>query len=365
MFKLTKLDKFFYSAKYYGSNIIIKNYLNLKNNFLPITIPHGVDFFFHEKLVIDLQANEPIYCCFRDDIYESARKIKVAIKFPHPWLFLIKNKKKNQKNSSGSLFVLPPPSYDIFDKIYKKIILGNYPKPWGVLLKERGLLSQHKNWWIKKNFLVHSAGTMNDSNFYYKLLNVLNIYSKIILPNMSSVGIFAASINKDIRVLPNLTIKIIDTEKVVIPQVDSVNYIKTQKVWKNLLSKKPGIAKKQALFLLGYKYLKKSLKIELLKNINKIKNKPFFFKRSYPSFIYKILIFFLYLSIPIHKIIDKNFKDLLDKFLLIIKRKRVMVNQISYFGYFKIKGKFIKPKINFYNMNELRNISPGESLEFK
>jgi len=363
--KITNLDKFFYSAKYYGSNIIIKKYLNLKNDFFPITIPHGVDFFFHEKLVIDLQANEPIYCCFRDDIYETAKKIKVAIKFPHPWLFLIKNNKKNQKNSSGSLFVLPPPSYDIFDKTYKKIKLGNYPKPWGVLLKERGLSAEHKNWWIKKNFYVHSAGTMNDFNFYYKLLNILNIYSKIILPNMSSVGIFAASINKDIGILPNLTIKIIDTEKVIIPQVNSINYIKTQKVWKNLLSKKRGVAKKQALFLLGNKYLKKNLKAQLLKSFNKIRNKPFFFKKLYPPFIYKILIFFLCLGIPIHKIIDKNFKDLSNKFLYVIKRKKVIVNQISYFGYFNIKGKFIKPKINYYNMNELKNISPGESLEFK
>ena len=114
-------DKFYKSSLYYGSDEILKNYLNLKTNKkLPIVIPHGVDYYQHERYTLDSNSLEPSYICLRDDIYSKIKLTnRLAIKFPHPWIFIIK--KKKIKTGKGTLFVAPPCSIVQYNEFYNKI----------------------------------------------------------------------------------------------------------------------------------------------------------------------------------------------------------------------------------------------------
>ena len=128
----------------YGCDRILKSILSLNEDFvLPITIPHGIDFY-HLTTDLDLHRHEPIYLAFRDDIAERVAKFKTVLKYPHPWLFIISEKKL--KSGQGTLFIAPPPSIRDFEATLLRITGGNYPKPWGVLIKDRGARQDDFEW---------------------------------------------------------------------------------------------------------------------------------------------------------------------------------------------------------------------------
>ena len=70
-------DKFYKSSSYYGSDKIIKKYLDLKiNKKFPIVIPHGIDYHQHEHYLLDTNSIEPVYLCLRDDVYKRVNSTK-------------------------------------------------------------------------------------------------------------------------------------------------------------------------------------------------------------------------------------------------------------------------------------------------
>jgi hypothetical protein len=170
------IQKAYISQKYYGCGRILKNCLQLPDEGpLPLTIAHGIDFYaYPSPLAIDILGYEPLYLALREDIAERAAKYKRVIKFPHPWLLIIEEAKHIQ--GRGTLFIAPPPSEKHFERMHRRIQEGSYPKPWGILLKDRGLIQSDFDWWAAHGFAVHTAGSVWDQNFLYQLRDIIKNY---------------------------------------------------------------------------------------------------------------------------------------------------------------------------------------------
>lgn len=359
-------DIFYKSSQYYGADKIIKSYLKLDiKKKLPIVIPHGVDYYQHEKYILDSNSVEPGYICLRDDIYRKVKKTnRIGIKFPHPWVFLLKEKKI--KKGTGTLFVAPPCSLDQYKDFYNRIDLKKFKKPWTVLIKDRSANKNHFIWWKKKGFYPVTAGNLNSSNFYIRLFDIINKSNKVLLCNMSSAGIFSASMGKKITFIENFKITDLDTAELTFPNENSINYLKVKQTWKQLFSSKKNVSKKTALFLLGSKYLKKKklLKKEILKIISQSTTKPLYFEISNTIF-YQIMIFMLKFNNKIIKLFPNPLKKVNKRLLNFLKLSSLNLNTISDFGYYKIAGKFEKPitqKIFLFNLNKPE---PGHAPKIK
>ena len=72
---------------------------------------------------------------------------------------------------------------------------------------------------------------MKNPFFYNNLFKILNDSQDVILCNMSSAGIFAASMGKKVRFVENFYLTDLETNEVEFPKLKSKNY---QKVKKNL-----------------------------------------------------------------------------------------------------------------------------------
>ena len=359
-------DKFYKSSAYYGSDKIIKSYLklNLKKK-LPIVIPHGIDFYQHEKYILDWNCVEPTYLCLRDDIY---KKIKLtnrdAIKFPHPWLFLLKQKKI--KKGKGTLFITPPCSPEQYMEFYNKIDLTNFNKPWISLIKHRGAKKSHFTWWKKKGFKTVTAGNMKNKLFYHNLFRIINSAEEVTLCNMSSAGIFSAAMGKKITFIKDFKLSDLETMDVEFPKPRSNNYLKVHKVWRNIFFSKKHISKKTALSLLGSKYFKSKnlLKKEILKSFYLSKKKPLFLETS-NSFIYLVMIYLLKLNDKIIKFFPNPIQKIVKKFMNFFRLSCLKYNTINDFGYYKIGGKFEKPTSQNVYLFKLDKPEPGHVPKFK
>ena len=238
-------SRLYKSASLYGASNIVKEYLGLSGDcVLPITIPHGVDFY-HLRRDLDLDGYEPIYLAFREDIAKRAGVVKLVLKFPHPWLLLTKG--EVESCGSGTLFIAPPPSEQDFQKMLDSISLDSYERPWGVLIKERGTQRSDIEWWESKGFITHSAGLIGNQDFYKNLRNILSLYRVVASPNMSSAVIFAVAIGKYARAIPNVSLAQVDVRNIEnILFLDDLVGKKIRQVWNNLLTFNQKIALKQA-----------------------------------------------------------------------------------------------------------------------
>jgi hypothetical protein len=168
-------SKLYISAQLFGAGKIIRDYLRLPaSHSLTLTIPHGIDYF-HWQIDIDSRNFEPIYLACREDIAKRVEVFKIALRFPHPWLLLID--KYEPLEGCGTLFIAPPPSESNISRLYEKILEGEYPLPWGILIKERGIEPQHLDWWESKGFCIHSAGSIEDQTFFYNLRDIFERYN--------------------------------------------------------------------------------------------------------------------------------------------------------------------------------------------
>ena len=170
------------SPKLYGLNNFFINYFNLDKNFIfPITIPHGVMLKNEYREEMDIHCHEPLYMSFNKEIYNNVFKIKKTFCFPHPWLLVTKNYKKNK--GKGTLIILPPPNEKIFTQIYQYIKDNNFSEPIGVLIKKRNDLSSDYDWWKEKNIETYSAGDIYSERFYFNLYYHTYTLAEVVFTN--------------------------------------------------------------------------------------------------------------------------------------------------------------------------------------
>jgi hypothetical protein len=245
-------ERIFQSPRLFGSGAIVKNYLRLPaEHVLPMTIPHGIDTYIN-AVDLDLMSPEPLYLAMRADISERMSKIKQTILFPHPWFLM---DEMEPAGSAGTLFVAPPPSIEGFEQMYQEIERRHYPKPWGILLKDRGLEAGDFDWWGQKGFAAHSAGSIYEPAFFYNLRKIFSRYELIASPNMSSAVVFAAALGKRATAIPDVNIELLD----VAGWRESMHLAdpggRVRQTWMNLLSEDVAVAQQQARDLMGYRYL--------------------------------------------------------------------------------------------------------------
>lgn len=243
----------FASARLFGADHIVRKHLGLPaDHVLPLTIPHGVDTYINRG-DLDLHTYEPLYLALRPDIAERVSKHKRTILFPHPWLMM--DPIESGPEPHGTLIVSPPPSEEAFERTYAKILEGDYPKPWGILLKDRGLSAADVEWWKQRGFEPHSAGPIHDGRFYYKLREIIARYGEVASPNMSSAVVFSAQMGKRVSAVPDVILELVEVPHVLEFQDfdDASGTIK--RVWSNLVSGDVAVAMDQAHELLGAPYL--------------------------------------------------------------------------------------------------------------
>ena len=203
--KFEKFNSIYLSEKLLGSGRIYKQYLGIPSSFkLPLTIPHGIDFFTGLNR-IDYNSYEPIYISFNEDVYRDVKSKRYSLRFPHPWLILTKNKKI--KSGKGTIFISSASSQFHDNELLKKIKNGNYEKPYSILLKNRTNLVKTKKWWMSKDIKPFCAGSMNNKYFYENLFNILNPQKNVAVISMTSAAVFAASIGKKIVCISDFVTK--------------------------------------------------------------------------------------------------------------------------------------------------------------
>lgn len=360
------------SSKLYGLNIFFIKYFKLDKNFiLPITIPHGVMLKNEYREEIDVHCHEPLYMSFNKEIYNNVYKIKKTFCFPHPWLLVTKNYKKNE--GRGTLIILPPPNKKIFTQIYSYIKDNNFSEPIGVLIKKRNDLSSDFDWWKERNIETFSAGDIYSEKFYSNLYSIFSKFKTIATVNMSSAAIFAASIEKNIKSIPNIVISTIEDrdKKFNFYKLNSKEYLSVQKIWSDILSNDFKVSSKAANNILGKQFLDsdKNLKEKLLSQIISVRKTPFHlhplnYKKH--KIIYKLIILFYKFGIPIQKLFPNPIKKILKKIKILFKIKSIYITKISDFSYFKICGNYITPEILKIKQSKIKGpITPGVSLKLK
>lgn len=361
--KFEKFNSIYLSEKLLGSGKIYKKYLGIPESFkLPLTIPHGIDFFTGLNR-IDYHSYEPIYICFNEKIFKNIKNKKYSLRFPHPWLILTINKKI--KTGKGTIFISSASSSFHDNQLLKKIKTGNFEKPFSILLKNRNNLIETKKWWLSKNIKPFCAGSMTNKYFYENLFNILNPQKHIAVISMTSAAVFAASIGKKIICISNFVTKIVDSQEIFYHKPGSKAFLYTRNTWQKLLSSNKNISKKTALNLLGIEFLKtkKELNNELYNSLNNC-NKLFHIN-THNILIYNILKICMYLKLPIIKYYKNFFLRLKNKILKLIKFKTVCVVEIDDFAYFRLKGKFKKIKKKYYNLKHLKYVEWGQPFELK
>ena len=330
----------FTSAATYGCDGIIISTLSLNEDLsLPITIPHGIDC--HQlKIDLDLHCHEPIYMAFRDDIAERVAKFKTVLKFPHPWLLII-TEHKNRKGN-GTLFIAPPPSIENFKATLLAINGCDYPKPWGVLIKDRGARSEDFQWWEKRGFAAYTAGPSSDIKFLYKLRDIIESYACVASPNMSSSVIFAVAMNRVAFALPNVRIACVDVDN-----VDEINVLddtdgKIASVWRNLLSDDLMLARSQAENLLGMKYMDspEELRKRVIKAIASVADKPVHLFPSNNRFLYEACIWLMGKGVPVQKLFPNPFKKIVNRMLSYFRLNRFTINYGSDYSHYGVEGNY-------------------------
>ena len=200
--KKNNFNKFYFSSRLFGNDKIIRSYFKVKKELIPLSIPHGIDFFQHEKFIHDFYNYEPFYVCFRDDLTLKVKsKHRKTINLPHPWLMLLDKKKNKLSDHKGTLIITGSPSFEKYEELYKKIEKDKFLNPLYVLIKDRDATAEHFKWWEKRGIYPFSAGPIESSKFYIKLFNILQKCSDVIIFDMTSAAIFAAAMRKKFTLL--------------------------------------------------------------------------------------------------------------------------------------------------------------------
>lgn len=325
------------SPKLYGCDEILKTYLDLPvDQYLPITIPHGIDFY-NQNVPVDIHCHEPLYMAFNDYIADRASRYKSVLMFPHMWLFIIQ--KHKQIVGEGTLFIAPPPSKKDFERMLDKIDQGDYPKPWGVLIKDRGVRAEDFKWWVSRGFSVHTAGTISGKHFYYRLRDIFSKYSYVASPNMSGAVVFAVAMGRKAFSIPDVQLDVASSvySSYSIPCGRRERVIDT---WQTLLSCDVLSASSQANELLGAKYIDtpENLRVKLMEAIKSTSNRPLHLFPLREGKLYELIIWLVKKGIPAHRLFPNPLKKLFSRIAGIVRLNRLNVTSGSDFAHHGIVG---------------------------
>lgn len=176
-----------------GVSHIFNEYMSFdKDNIVPVSISHGVDFE-HCYEPMDIYSREPIHWASNTRIYERAKKIKPCLLMAHPWSIIVNE--KDLIKGSGTLIIGPPPGMSndqlLYDKIKKDIA-----SDWAILIK--GGVKGSIQFWKEKGVKPITVGNDENNRFFHDLFYLLSSYRNIVACTFSSAAIFAASIGKKI-----------------------------------------------------------------------------------------------------------------------------------------------------------------------
>lgn len=366
MIKNNVFSKFYYSSKLFGNDKIIRSFYKLDANIpIPLSIPHGIDFYQHENFVHDFYNFEPYYHCFRDDLETKVRlRNRKTIKLPHPWIMLLDRNKFKLKDQKGSLIVTGSPSIEKYEEIYNRIDIRNLPKPIFVLIKDRDARKEHFDWWKKKEIEPLSAGPIESNRFYLRLFNILNECSDVLIFDMTSAAIFAAAMMKKIHIVSDIFTTNIELDVVRVPKENSENYTKVKDIWTNLLLKDRNTSYATANFLLGKKFLNKENKHNFIEILNS-NYKPLFLHPIKNQTVYSLLLFLIKKNNKIIKFFPFPLNKIITKIKSILKVDKVYFTRINSLAYYRIAGKFQKPKRYTFYQYQLEEYNPGRHVKIK
>jgi len=298
-----RLENLYKNADKSGISALIINYLELDSfKPLPLVFPHGIDYY-QAKTLCDLHCHDPLYVATRQDIYENAIRVREAIKFPHPWLFLIDGYAPCL--GIGTLFVASDPGLDTNEQLYKGIQKHDFAKPWGILLKDRGLLKEDFEWWQDRGFQTYCVGNHTNINFFQDLENVLTSYSQIATAHFTSVAFFAASLRMRVRIIEDVCLTYIAPLEY--GQNSSANHIedmggKIRTIWLMLTSSDLEVSRKVALEHLGVNFMgtREELKARYIHAVENIK-RPLHLYPIENAYVYNFILKIITFGIPIYK----------------------------------------------------------------
>ena len=359
------LSAIYQSARLYGADNILRAYIGLPGQDpLPITIPHGVDFY-HLRRDLDIDCHEPVYLAWREDIAQRVKNVKLVLRFPHPWLFLLDGFAATR--GKGTLFIAPPPSIEGFIRMYERILGGSYPTPWGVLIKQRGVRPEDFDWWRAKGFSVHTAGSIEDPAFYYNLRDIIEVYEVVASPNMSSAVIFGVAMERLARAIPDVGLSGID-----IPDIGDVIDLEDREglvssTWHDLLSEDRAVALHCARTLLGARYMdtRDALRSRYFAALAQVKC-PLHLSPITDGFAYRILATLIKAGVPLHKFFPHPFRKTLTKLLGYLRLNRLSITVGSDFAHYGICGNSGRLAIqNVFAFQLGHSVSPGQAVRGK
>jgi hypothetical protein len=347
MSKAGILDEKVYSSVHrYGCDAILRAELGVDPSMvLPIAIPHGIDYY-HLSRDLDLHTHEPVYVAFREDIAQRVSRIKPVLRFPHPWLLLAT--KYEPGRSAGTLFIAPPPSAANFDALWRAIADCGLPKPWGILIKQRGIAQEDFDWWAGRGLAVHTAGATYNASFFYNLRDIFAEYEYVASPNMSSAVIFAVAMDRRAVALPDVAVECVDVpnwdEIVVLEGPGCARILST---WQDLLAEDPARAKARAQELLGIGYMDTAtaLKARLLDAVASVSARPIHLFPLREGPLYRACVWLIRHGIPAQKLFPSPFAKLSDKLLGLLRLNMVSVCVGSDFAHYGIRGEVAKLKV--------------------
>jgi len=335
-----QLDRFrpyewlYQTARFGGSDDIIKQYLDLPTDFvLPLTIPHGIETGTN-PVPEDIFSPEPIYLAVTESVRDLASPYKNVLEFPHPWLMLPPAEESG--SPKGTLFIASPSSPQNNLNLLEGIRRIDLPKPWGIILKYRGLDRADFEWWEAHGFTTHTAGLVSTPSFYIEQRRILQSYESVALPYLSSIGVFAAHLERNVFAIPNVECWIVTG-----PDYDHIKQgrdIVVRSTWSRLLSNSPE-AKEEADRLLGMQYLidKNQLRRKLLESISTAES-PVYFPHIKGSLLRRLAIWAASNKIPAHKILPNPISVLMNKVRYLANLNKVGVMVGSEFSHFGVVG---------------------------
>lgn len=350
------------TASLFGAGDIYRHYLELPGaGPLPLTIPHGVNTEI-TTYPIDIEDYAPIYVAWEEGIAVDAERYKIVLRFPHPWLLLLAERRR--VSGHGTLFLGPPPSVDGFEQMLAAIESGQFPKPWGILLKPRGLVGCDYAWWKSHGFEVLSAGPMDGARFYYNLASILERFAVMAVPNISSAAIFAVALGLKTVPLPDVSLSLLVTA----PHDTTIDLAdlrgRIRQIWLNLFSEDRIVALAEARRLLGHEYLasKDELRARYEQAVSRIRH-PVYIHEAGPRWIQFIASYLTLCGIPVRKVLPNPVAKLAGKIRYLRKTHYMDLLVGSDLSHYGIVGTSGKLRVSRKCANDLGAVAdPGNAV---
>ncbi len=325
------------TGQFGGSARIVRDYLDLDDDdVLPIVFPHGIDADTN-AVAEDATRYEPLYLAVRKAIGDLAAPIKPVLYFPHPWLML--PPPEDAPAAQGTLFVAPPSSPRNNLNLYEAICKSDLPKPWGIMLKFRGLDERDFAWWRERGFATHTAGPSSSPDFYLNQRQALLQYETVALSYLSSIAVLASNLRRKLVGIPDVDMHIvspIDYDRVYI------NHDRREIVtgtWGILLGEDREAAYRLSLNLMGAEFMapKEELRRRIIEAIAKI-DEPVYFDGIDNRHLRRMLTWLVAKGVHVNKLLPNPASAALRKIAFLLGLNRVGIMSGSEFSHFGMLG---------------------------